>query len=212
MDLIAKLPQVSAGAMSWGARIWGLAAVGLRAGGIACVRVRVRWSPWGPSHDAQAPRQRQPQHPTRELRQQRARGQLPAQQATGSGSRRQPDVGRCGSMWVGACVTKGRWVSPQLAAMIYRRSYRGGEYLPPSYKLDWAANLSHMMGACRLPAVASVWPGCRAPALAEAKGLGASRLWLWPRLESPVRAPGRRCQAGVTLPGAQASRTRAAWR
>ncbi|PNW75148.1 hypothetical protein CHLRE_12g514750v5 [Chlamydomonas reinhardtii] len=35
---------------------------------------------------------------------------------------------------------------PQLAATIYRRTYRRGEYIPPSYNLDWAANLAHMMG------------------------------------------------------------------
>ena len=35
---------------------------------------------------------------------------------------------------------------PALAAMIYRRTYKGGSYIPPSPTLDWAANLSHMMG------------------------------------------------------------------
>lgn len=37
---------------------------------------------------------------------------------------------------------------PQLAAIIYRRTYRQRDYIPPSPTLDWAANLSHMMGAC----------------------------------------------------------------
>lgn len=35
---------------------------------------------------------------------------------------------------------------PQLAAIIYRRTYRQRDYIPPSPTLDWAANLSHMMG------------------------------------------------------------------
>ncbi|KAG2483353.1 hypothetical protein HYH03_017801 [Edaphochlamys debaryana] len=35
---------------------------------------------------------------------------------------------------------------PQLAASIYRRTYRAGQYIPPSHDLDWAANLAHMMG------------------------------------------------------------------
>jgi citrate synthase len=35
---------------------------------------------------------------------------------------------------------------PEVAAMIYRRTYRGGDYIKPDPKLDWAANLSHMMG------------------------------------------------------------------
>lgn len=29
---------------------------------------------------------------------------------------------------------------------IYRRTYKGGKYIAPDSKLDWAANLSHMMG------------------------------------------------------------------
>ena len=35
---------------------------------------------------------------------------------------------------------------PALAAMIYRKSYKGGKYIDADPKLDWAANLSHMMG------------------------------------------------------------------
>ncbi|EFJ51043.1 hypothetical protein VOLCADRAFT_79930 [Volvox carteri f. nagariensis] len=35
---------------------------------------------------------------------------------------------------------------PQLAAIIYRRTYKGGHFIPPSHKLDWAANLALMMG------------------------------------------------------------------
>lgn len=35
---------------------------------------------------------------------------------------------------------------PTIAAMIYRRTYKGGDYIAPDPKLDWAANLSHMMG------------------------------------------------------------------
>lgn len=35
---------------------------------------------------------------------------------------------------------------PTIAAMIYRRTYKGGNYIAPDPKLDWAANLSHMMG------------------------------------------------------------------
>mmetsp|Transcript_28783 Transcript_28783/g.73342 ORF Transcript_28783/g.73342 Transcript_28783/m.73342 type:complete len:470 (-) Transcript_28783:416-1825(-) len=35
---------------------------------------------------------------------------------------------------------------PQIAAMIYRRTYKGGKYIAPNPTLDWAANLSHMMG------------------------------------------------------------------
>ncbi|GFR43640.1 hypothetical protein Agub_g4741 [Astrephomene gubernaculifera] len=35
---------------------------------------------------------------------------------------------------------------PQLAAMIYRRTYKGGEQIAPHPTLDWAANLAHMMG------------------------------------------------------------------
>lgn len=35
---------------------------------------------------------------------------------------------------------------PQLAALIYRRTYKGAAYVEPDPKLDWAANLAHMMG------------------------------------------------------------------
>lgn len=35
---------------------------------------------------------------------------------------------------------------PTIAALIYRRTYKGGKYIAPDHKLDWAANLSHMMG------------------------------------------------------------------
>ena len=37
---------------------------------------------------------------------------------------------------------------PQLAALIYRKAYKGGQYIEPDAKLDWAGNLAHMMGAC----------------------------------------------------------------
>lgn len=35
---------------------------------------------------------------------------------------------------------------PQLAAMIYRREYKGGKYIERDESLDWAGNLAHMMG------------------------------------------------------------------
>lgn len=35
---------------------------------------------------------------------------------------------------------------PTVAAMIYRRTYAGGNYIAPDPKLDWAGNLAHMMG------------------------------------------------------------------
>ncbi|KXZ47458.1 hypothetical protein GPECTOR_35g896 [Gonium pectorale] len=35
---------------------------------------------------------------------------------------------------------------PRLAAMIYRRTYKGGEQIQPNTNLDWAANLAYMMG------------------------------------------------------------------
>eukprot|EP00775_Hariotina_reticulata_P012774 gene12774-12902_t len=35
---------------------------------------------------------------------------------------------------------------PTIAAMIYRRTYKGGKYIEADPNLDWAANLSHMMG------------------------------------------------------------------
>jgi citrate synthase len=37
---------------------------------------------------------------------------------------------------------------PQLAALIYRRSFKDGQFISPLPHLDWAANLSHMMGVC----------------------------------------------------------------
>jgi citrate synthase len=36
---------------------------------------------------------------------------------------------------------------PGIAATIYRNSYKGGKLIPHDPNLDWAANLSHMMGA-----------------------------------------------------------------
>lgn len=35
---------------------------------------------------------------------------------------------------------------PRLAAYIYRRKYKGNQHIEPDPKLDWAANLAHMMG------------------------------------------------------------------
>jgi citrate synthase len=35
---------------------------------------------------------------------------------------------------------------PTIAAMIYRRTYAGGDYIKADPKLDWAGNLAHMMG------------------------------------------------------------------
>ncbi len=35
---------------------------------------------------------------------------------------------------------------PRLAAYIYRRKYKNNEHIEPDPKLDWAANLAHMMG------------------------------------------------------------------
>jgi citrate synthase len=35
---------------------------------------------------------------------------------------------------------------PEIAARIYRRSYKGGHYIAPDPKLDWAANQAHMLG------------------------------------------------------------------
>ncbi|MES2838559.1 MAG: citrate (Si)-synthase, eukaryotic [Bacteroidota bacterium] len=35
---------------------------------------------------------------------------------------------------------------PRLAAYIYRRKYKGGVHIEPDPKLDWAANLAHMLG------------------------------------------------------------------
>lgn len=36
---------------------------------------------------------------------------------------------------------------PGIAALIYRNTYKGGDVIEADPKLDWAANLSHMMGA-----------------------------------------------------------------
>ncbi len=35
---------------------------------------------------------------------------------------------------------------PRIAAFIYRSKYKGGVHIEPDPKLDWAANLAHMMG------------------------------------------------------------------
>ncbi|MFQ5446914.1 MAG: citrate (Si)-synthase [Saprospiraceae bacterium] len=35
---------------------------------------------------------------------------------------------------------------PRIAAYIYRRSYHNGDHIAPDPKLDWAANLAHMLG------------------------------------------------------------------
>lgn len=45
---------------------------------------------------------------------------------------------------------------PQLAAMVYRRTYKGRDYIAPDAKLDWAANLSHMMGGSKRDGVAGM--------------------------------------------------------
>lgn len=37
---------------------------------------------------------------------------------------------------------------PAVAAHIYRATYHGGKHIGHKQDLDWAANLSHMMGAC----------------------------------------------------------------
>jgi citrate synthase len=36
---------------------------------------------------------------------------------------------------------------PGIAAAIYRNTYKGGKLIPHDTSLDWAANLSHQMGA-----------------------------------------------------------------
>ena len=36
---------------------------------------------------------------------------------------------------------------PGIAALIYRSTYKGGDLIPHDPNLDWAANLSHQMGA-----------------------------------------------------------------
>jgi citrate synthase len=35
---------------------------------------------------------------------------------------------------------------PNIAAYIYRRSYKGGKHIAPDMKLDWGANMAHMLG------------------------------------------------------------------
>ena len=35
---------------------------------------------------------------------------------------------------------------PEIAARIYMRAYKGGKYIQPDKKLDWGANLAHMIG------------------------------------------------------------------
>lgn len=35
---------------------------------------------------------------------------------------------------------------PELAALIYRSTYKSGQLIPADPSLDWAANLAHMMG------------------------------------------------------------------
>jgi citrate synthase len=35
---------------------------------------------------------------------------------------------------------------PEISARIYMRSYKGGKYIPSDLKLDWGANLAHMIG------------------------------------------------------------------
>jgi len=35
---------------------------------------------------------------------------------------------------------------PEIAGRIYRRAYKGGNYIAPDPKLDWAANTAHMLG------------------------------------------------------------------
>ena len=41
---------------------------------------------------------------------------------------------------------------PNIAAYIYRRSYKGGKHIAPDLKLDWGANLAHMLGVTDDPA------------------------------------------------------------
>jgi citrate synthase len=35
---------------------------------------------------------------------------------------------------------------PNIAAYIYRRSYKGGKHIAPNLKLDWGGNMAHMLG------------------------------------------------------------------
>ena len=47
---------------------------------------------------------------------------------------------------------------PAVAALIYRNTYKGGKLIPADPNLDWAGNLSHMMGArCLKPSFVSLW-------------------------------------------------------
>jgi len=41
---------------------------------------------------------------------------------------------------------------PNIAAYIYRRSYKGGKHIAPDPKLDWGGNLAHMIGISDDPA------------------------------------------------------------
>jgi citrate synthase len=41
---------------------------------------------------------------------------------------------------------------PNIAAYIYRRMYKGGKHIAPDPKLDWGANLAHMLGVSDAPA------------------------------------------------------------
>ncbi len=41
---------------------------------------------------------------------------------------------------------------PNIAAYIYRRVYKGGKHIAPDQKLDWGANLAHMLGITDDPA------------------------------------------------------------
>ncbi len=49
------------------------------------------------------------------------------------------NIGLHGCVRVCVCVC--------VCSQIYRRTYKGGEFIAADPKLDWAANLSHMMGA-----------------------------------------------------------------
>ena len=72
---------------------------------------------------------------------------------------------------------------PGLAALIYRNVYHGGKTIDADPKLDWAANLAHMMGALS-PALQGMDSDCPfsllkarlsspAPLVYGDKGLGA---------------------------------------
>lgn len=49
---------------------------------------------------------------------------------------------------------------PAIAAHIYRTTYKGGKLIAADPNLDWAANLSHMMGACSPVICASFFRAC----------------------------------------------------